>query len=178
MPCKPQRLKRIKPVHRKVMRMLIAGHTRIDIAEKLNFTPNSISRMGRDPLFSAEFAKMEARRQKIENATNEQMIMMAKNRLGELSLQAADTVGDLMNSDNEHIQMRASEAVLDRTLPRKVEEGPQGAFGMRIDDSTVNLFLGVLEESKRIEVQSRVVLAAPEIIIQPAVEQVLEGASA
>lgn len=158
-------LDRLSTKHRTVIRMLVNGQERSAISMKTGYTSNSISRLTHDPLFSRELARRMEEKQRADGADSEQLSLMARSRLGELSLKAANKLGDIIDSDDERTAIMASEAVLDRALPRKQAEGPNGNFGLSITDATINLFLGVMNESSAMDQ------------VPAAIEQ-LEGATA
>lgn len=145
--------------------MLVNGRERKEISKKTGYTSNSISRMTHDALFARELSRRMEEKQRAEGADSEQLSLMARSRLGELSLKAANKLGDIIDSTDERTAIMASEAVLDRALPRRVAEGPNGNFGIKIDDATINLFLGVMSESSAME--------QPAVVVQP-----LEGVPA
>jgi len=109
------------------MRLLIAGERKGDIARIFGISPVYLSQLMKDPLFRAEFEKLEGevRKRLIEQTAGYDTSDPVRKEIEREKLNAIRTIADLMKSSrSEQVKHLSARDILDRAgyIPPKRQE--------------------------------------------------------
>ncbi len=107
-------IQNLNPRHHKILDLYLKGLSKVQIAERLDMTPSSISIITRSPNFQHELAMRMARISEISDGKIADSNEEVSNVLKEATLKAAKKIIDKMESAEEGISFKASCEVLDR----------------------------------------------------------------
>ena len=121
-------IQRILPRHFKMMDLKLAGMSNAAIARTLGCTAENVYIVSRSPLFIGEFN----RKMKEQNSTAvkdhvESFESNARRVLEDAGEQAAEKQVELLDSEDESLQLRASTSILDRVLGKSDIQSAQAA---------------------------------------------------
>lgn len=115
-------IQKLNDRHFKIIDLLLAGHTKNDIAQKLGMGVAYISTITNSPQFQHELA---LRRSRLEDVKNEKLaerrIDPVTETLKKGALRAAERLVNNIESHSENVAHRAATEILDRTGYQKHE---------------------------------------------------------
>jgi len=142
------KLKRMLSRHHRMVDLILAGLTNKEIAERLNCTPQNVSLVHKSPVVQAELAR---RRENIEKKTDSNLgvaIQDAEMILQKNAKDAAQVHVDLLKSEDESVQQRSANAILDRVgIHGRGQDS--GGKTIVIETDQVNLLQIAMQESKK-----------------------------
>lgn len=140
-------LQRLQQQHTHIIDLALTGLTRMQIAEKVSKTPESIGMVLKSPLVQSELAR---RRALLEPKVDEAIISEvteAKKTIDEAANVAAETQVGLLSDESSRVRFSAARDILDRAMGR-AQDKDQKAPMVVIDAETVNLLSVAMQESQ------------------------------
>ena len=142
-------IKRLRQRHRKMVELYLGGdHTVKDIADIMGVTPQTVSNVTNSPLFQDEVSR---RRERIEKKSDDDIVNSvsdARAHLTQKSTEAAQTLGRLLTSENEALQVRAADSILDRVGLGRPREAATPAGNITIQTESLQVLQLALKESR------------------------------
>jgi hypothetical protein len=115
----PHEIERLLPRHYKIIELASEGHSRKDIAQVLQMTPEAIGQILNSPLVQNQLAEIRAKREKIRDENLARGVHKAQQILEDASAQAAQTHVELLGHEDARIRQVSANAILDRVLENK-----------------------------------------------------------
>lgn len=120
-------LKKTTPRHKEIMRRLIVGETKNEVATSLGMSPGSITRLLKDPVFATELREMESKADAKLYGSEERLdaLETIKRAADESARLCRDVVNNqVVGADDVALDLRVKTAwdILDRAGHGKVEK--------------------------------------------------------
>jgi len=147
-------IQRMLPRHFKMVDLHVAGLTNRAVAEILGCTPTSVGMILRSPIVKKEVERRIAEERDSPNGTIVQEIEAADNRARRIiednAPLAAQTMVDLMDSEDDSVKFRSSGSILDRAIGRPDSQNAGDGLQLKIEISApdAQLLMIALKESK------------------------------
>ena len=118
-------IKRLLPRHYRILDLVLLGWNQKDIAHELGITPYGLSNIIRSRVFQHELSRRRDAKYQMEDQSEAEIRLRAREKLGKTSLEAADTLVGLLESPNERIRQASAMDILDRSGIPKVSRQDQ-----------------------------------------------------
>lgn len=140
-------IQRLLPRHYKILTMCLSGLKSRDIALAMDMSEAGISLIVNSPLFQDELAK---RRDKQIKRDEEVESHGALDILERAAISAAQKHVDLLGSESDRIAQISANAILDRVIQRKGDDGQV----IQLDKGIINLLQVTINELKEVKSKS------------------------
>lgn len=140
-------IRRLLPKHYKILELYLDGIQTKDIAEILDLNPSTVSMVIHSPLFQAEATRIrkEGRESTIMQLDRQAAMGKARSILEQASVLAAEKIEALVDSESEHISLKAATAILDRVFGPNDHKGSPPVINVTADQ--VNLLTLAMRET-------------------------------
>jgi len=133
------------PRHFKMIELALEGKSVVQIAKELGMNKCSVSSVLKSPMIQNELARQRAERESKMIESENIRITGAMNILNAQADEAARTLGALLKSPDERIQLSSAKEILDRVLDKKT--GEQGGPKVMIQADQLQLLNLSIKES-------------------------------
>lgn len=133
------------PRHFKMIELALEGKSVVQIAKELGMNKCSVSSVLKSPMIQNELARQRAERESKRIESENIRITGAMNILNAQADEAARTLGALLKSPDERIQLSSAKEILDRVLDKKT--GEQGGPKVMIQADQLQLLNLSIKES-------------------------------
>jgi len=143
---KSYNLCRLNARHHKILELVLAGHDSKAISQVVGMSQHGIALVCRAPLFQTELCRRRKESGDVTVATLDRASILGKARsvLEGAAERAAKKHIDLLEAENEGIQLKAADKILDRVFGKS---GDERKTIIQIDTDQVNLLNLALKES-------------------------------
>lgn len=138
--------------HYEVIELWEGGMSQVDIAKVLGISQPSVSMIVKSPVFQDEMERRKIRKEEMTDEVAALALDEARIRLEKAGLSAVDKMTQLVESQDENMQFKASKDILDRVMGRSMETvGNVTNNVMVLEGEALKNLTSALKESKERE---------------------------
>ena len=132
--------RRLRPVHYRVMELVLEGKSRKETASLTGLTPRSITNITNSRVFREELERRRDERDRERDRAVATAVADAKRAMDKAALAAAETQVKLLNSPDVRVRQKAANEILDRVgLVRRARQEGSGNQACVITEDQLEL---------------------------------------